>query len=334
MRGVRVPTKEAQSTKNRLIALDALDTGRKVLRDGDFVIFPLKADADAEGFETVSADFKSVQRHRKFRDALRELLTPGELSLVKRAFDTIGDIAIIEVPPELEAHEKAIAKALTEAHKNIRSVYRKSGDIKGEERTREFKFLHGEERTETIYREHGMKLKLDISKVYFSPRLSAERERILAQTEDREVVVDLFAGIGPFSILLAKYRDLKVYAIDINLPAFEYLKENIRINKVGDRVIPLLGDCREVAPKDTATRVIMNLPKSSDRFLDLAFDIIKEGVIHYYTISPEEDLYDSKVDFIKKAAEKRGKTVEILNRKIVRPYAPYNHHVAIDVLVK
>jgi len=332
MRGVRVPAKEAQSAKNRLIGLGALDTGKKALRDGGFVIFPVKK--DVEGFDTVDAAFKDVRKHRKFKDALREFLTPEELSLTKRAFDTIGDIAIIEVPPELEAHEKAIAKALMEAHKNVRSVYKKSGEIKGEERTRELNFLHGEERTETIYREHGLKLKLDIEKVYFSPRLSAERERVLAQTEDGEVVVDLFAGIGPFSILLAKYRNLKAYAIDINLPAFEYLKENIRINKVGDRVVPLLGDCREVAPKGAATRVIMNLPKSSDRFLDLAFDIIKEGVIHYYAISPEEDLYDSKVDFIKKAAEKKGRTVEILNRKIVRPYAPYNYHVGIDVRVK
>ncbi len=332
MRGVRIPAKEAQRVKKELIEAGALDTGKKATRDGEFVIFPVKGDAD--GFETVKADFKEVRRHRKFKDALRKILTPEELSLTRRAFDTIGDIAVVEVPPELESHETSIAKALMDAHKNIRSVYKKSGEVKGEDRTREFKFLHGEERTETTYREHGLKLKLDITKAYFSPRLSAERERILTQTKDGEVVVDLFAGIGPFSILLAKNRDLRAYAIDINPHAFEYLKENIRINKVADRVIPLLGDCCEVAPKGIATRVIMNLPKSSDKFLDLAFDVIKEGAVHYYTISPEEDLYDSKIDFIKKTAEKKGKTVEILNRKIVRPYAPYNYHIVIDVSVK
>ncbi|MEE8403266.1 MAG: class I SAM-dependent methyltransferase family protein [Candidatus Hydrothermarchaeaceae archaeon] len=329
MRGVKVLAKEAQSVKKELIERGVLDTGKKALRDGDSVIFPVRA--DVEGFETVEAEFKDVRKHGKFRDALRGFLTPEELSLAKRAFDTIGDIAIIEVPPELEVHEGAIARALCETHKNVRSVYKKSSEIRGEGRTRVLKFLHGEEGTETIHREHGMALRLDVARVYFSPRLSAERERILALTKDGEVVVDLFAGIGPFSILLARHRDIKAYAIDSNLSAFEYLKENIRINKVAHRVAPLLGDCREVAPRGAATRVIMNLPKSSDRFLDLAFDVIKEGVIHYYAVSPEEDLYGSKVDFIKEAAEKKDRKIEILNRKIVRPYAPYNYHIVIDV---
>ena len=332
MLGVRVPAKDAQRVKRELKEAGALDTSKKAARDGDFVIFPVKG--EVEGHDTVETEFKGFRGHRKLKDVLSEHLTPEEISLAKRAFDTIGDIAIIEVPPELEAQEKFIAKALTEAHKNIRSVYKKSGDIRGEQRTRELKFLYGEERTETLHKEHRMKLKLDISKTYFSPRLSAERERILSQTKDGEVVVDLFAGIGPFSILLAKNRDLKAYAIDTNPHAFEYLKENIRINKVGDRVVPLLGDCRQVAPKGAATRVIMNLPKSSDEFLGLAFDTVKEGIVHYYAISPEEDLYESKIDFIKKVAEKKRKKIEILNRKIVRPYSPYNYHIAIDIGVK
>jgi tRNA (guanine37-N1)-methyltransferase len=332
MLGVRVPAKEAQKVKRELKEAGALDTSKKAARDGDFVIFPVKGDVEAH--DTVEVEFEGFKGHRKFKDVLSEHLTPDEISLAKRAFDVIGDIAIIEVPTELEAQEKFIAKALMEAHKNIRSVYKKSSDIKGEERTRELKFLRGEERTETTHKEHGMKLKLDITKAYFSPRLSAERERILSLTKDGEVVLDLFAGIGPFSILLAKNRDIKAYAIDVNHHAFEYLKENIRINKVADKVIPLLGDCREAAPKGAATRVIMNLPKSSREFLDLAFDVIKEGVIHYYAISPEEDLYDSKIGFIKKMAEEKGRTAEILNRKIVRPYSPRNYHVVIDVEVK
>jgi tRNA (guanine37-N1)-methyltransferase len=332
MLGVRVPAKDAQKVKKELRDICALDTGKKAARDGDFVIFPVNG--EVEGHDLVEAEFEGFRGHRKFKDVLSERLTPEELSLTKRAFDTIGDIAIIEVPRELETQEKFIAEALMEAHKNIRSVYKKSSDIKGEGRTRELKFLRGEERTETLHKEHGMKLKLDITKAYFSPRLSAERERILSQTKDGEVVVDLFAGIGPFSILLAKNRDIKAYAIDVNPHAFEYLKENIRINKVADKVTPLLGDCREAAPKGAAMRVIMNLPKSSDEFLDLTFDVIKKGVVHYYAISPEEDLYESKIDFIKKTAKEKGRKIEIINRKIVRPYSPYNYHIVIDIGVK
>jgi tRNA (guanine37-N1)-methyltransferase len=332
MFGVKVPAKDAQRVKKELKEKEALHTGKKAKRDGDFVIFPVKR--DVPGFDTIETEFNDFEGHKKFKDVLSGHLSEEEQSLAKRAFDTIGDIAVIEVPKELQAKEKSIAGALMEAHKNIRSVYKKSSGIKGEERVRELKFLAGVERTETLHKEHGMKLKLDISKTYFSPRLSAERERILKQTEDGEVVVDLFAGIGPFSILLAKNRNLKAHAIDANEQAFEYLKENIRINKVGDKVVPLLGDCRKVAPKGAATRVIMNLPKSSSEFLDLAFDVIKEGVIHYYAISPEEDLYDSKIAFIKKVAENRRKKIEIQNKKIVRPYSPYTYHVAIDIGVK
>lgn len=332
MLGVRVPARDAQKVLRKLKEAGIFDTSKRAKRDGDFVIFPITA--EVPGFETVEADFEELKKHRKFRDVLREQLTKEELTLAKRAFDTIGDIAIIEVPGELEKHEQVIAKALLEAHKNIRSVYKKSGDISGEERTRALKFLYGGEGTETVYKEHGMKLKLDIGRVYFSPRLSAERERILSQTKDGEVVVDLFAGIGPFSILLAKNRDVKVHAIDANEHAFEYLKENVRINKVADRVVPVFGDCQEVAPKGVASRVIMNLPKSSNEFLDLAFDVIKEGVIHYYAISREEDLYDQKIDFIEKIAKEKGRAIEIPNKKIVRPYAPYTYHVAIDIEVK
>ncbi len=201
------------------------------------------------------------------------------------------------------------------------------------ERVRELKFLAGENRTETFYKEHGCRFRLDVAKVYFSPRLSHERERILAQTKDGEIVVDLFAGVGPFSILLAKHRDVKVYAIDINPAAIDYLKWNIALNKLEGRVVPLLGDAREVAPRNVATRVIMNLPKSSAQFLDLAFETIKQGTIHFYTISPEQDLYNSKIEFIKKVAEEKNKQVEIINKRIVRPYSPYHYHVVIDVKV-
>lgn len=332
MLGVRVPAKEAESVKKELMSRGILDTEKKARRDGGHVIFPVLSEGD--GFETVEAEFRDVKKLKSFRDALSGILTPEELLHARRAFDVIGDIAIIEMPEELEDKEEPIAKVLLSAHKNIRSVYKKTGRIMGDERTREFKFLCGEDKTETIYREHGMTLKLDIRKVYFSPRLSKERERILELTGDGEVVVDLFSGIGPFSILLAKYRRVKAYAIDSNPHAFWYLKENIRINKVADQVVPLLGDCKKVAPRKIASRVIMNLPKSSSEFLDLAFEVIEEGVIHYYAVSPEEDLYGPNIVLIERAAERHGKDVEILGKKKVRPYSPYNYHVAIDVGVK
>jgi tRNA (guanine37-N1)-methyltransferase len=285
------------------------------------------------GYEVVEEEFDELRRY-KFEDYLRAFLSEKQLDTVRHSFDTIGSIAIIEVPEELIPYEKKIAESLAKAHKNIKGVFKKTGAVKGMERTRELVHLWGSSSTVTLHREHGCRYRLDIARVYFSPRLSYERQRILEQVKDGEVIVDLFAGVGPFSILLAKYRNVKIYAIDANPAAYEYLKENILLNRVGDKVIPLLGDCHEVAPRSTADRVIMNLPKSSDEYLDLALDVVKKGVVHFYSVSPEDDLYDSKIKLIAALAEEKNRKVRVINKRVVRPYSPYNYHVVIDIEVE
>ncbi len=337
MLGLKVIARDAEKAKRKLLELNALDETKKVRREGSYVIFPIVGEREIKspvpGCEVVALDFEPLAKRKKLDDYLRNFLTAEEVGNIRHSFDTIGDIAIIEVPDELEKHEVEIAEALLGAQKNVKSVFKKGGEVKDETRTRELKFLAGEERTETIYREHGCRYKLDVARVYFSPRLSHERYRVLEQTKDGETIVDMFAGIGPFSILLAKYRDVKVHAIDINPVAVEYLKENIRLNKVADKVKPVLGDCRVVAPRGIADRAIMNLPKSSSDFLDLALDIVKGGVIHFYAISPEDDLYDSMIALIQEVARAKNREFAVLAKRIVRPYAPRRYHVAIDILI-
>jgi tRNA (guanine37-N1)-methyltransferase len=328
-KGVKILAKDTEKTRRKLLQLGLLDTSKKIKKIGDYTIIPVIE--PPAGFTVVETSFERVEKIKGFKERLKEFLPEGK-SIT--SFDIIGDLAILEIPDELEEYEEKIAESLLLAHKNIKAVYKKASKIEGTKRIRALKLLCGEPRTETIYKEHGILLKLDISKVYFSPRLSFERERILKQVRDGEVIVDLFAGIGPFSILLAKYRDVKVYAIDINPTAYQYLTKNIRINKVGHRVIPLLGDCREVAPRNSADRVIMNLPKSSHEFLDLAFNVIRRGTIHFYSISPEQDLYSSKIELIKEIGRNMGREIEIRETRIVRPYSPYHYHIAIDIEVK
>ncbi|MEE8167923.1 MAG: class I SAM-dependent methyltransferase family protein [Candidatus Hydrothermarchaeales archaeon] len=329
--GVRIRSADAEKVKRELLKRKVLDKTKKPRREKGYVIFPVTE--RIKDFETVVTTFET-QKLKKFEDHLTEFLSPEEADQVRTSFDIVGDIAIIEIPDELQAKEVGIAESLIAAHKNIKTVFKKTGEVKGRERLRGLKFLAGEEKTEAIHREHGCRFKVDVTRVYFSPRLSYERQRILEQTKDGEVIIDLFAGVGPFSIILAKHRDVKVYAIDINPKCYEYLQENIKLNKVGDKVTPLLGDCREVAPKNVATRVIMNLPKSSEEFLDLAFDVLKEGIIHFYSISPERDLFDSKIKMIGSVARDEGRKVEIVGKRVVRPYAPRRHHVAIDVRIR
>ena len=332
MLGVKVEKKDAEKVRRDLKKLGVLDTTKKVIREDKYVIFPVKR--RLKNYTLVEREFEDLKSRKSFEDLLSELLDDDKLSLVRHSFDIVGDIAIIEVPPELESVEEKIAKALLLAHRNIKAVYKKSSEVMGEERVRKLKFISGVRKTETVHKEHGVRLKLDITKVYFSPRLSYERERILKQTMDGEVIVDMFAGVGPFSILLAKYRKVKVYAIDKNPHAYSYLVENIKLNKVEDRVIPLLGDCREVSPRGIASRVIMNLPKTSHLFLDTAFEIIKEGIIHFYSISPEEDLFEGKIDLLHRIADKNKRKIKIEEKRIVRAYSPRKYHIVIDVRVK
>lgn len=336
MLGVKAAVKDAEKVRRKLLRLGALDSKLKIRREKNFVVLPVKIEKikELKKFETTEVDFEAQEIRKKFSEYLLQFLPEEETRHVRTSFDIIGNIAVIEISEKLERYEQKIAESLMLAHKNIKTVFKKGSEVRGTERVRELKFLWGEEKTETLYKEHGCRFRLDVAKVYFSPRLSYERQRILKQVKDGEVIVDLFAGVGPFSILLARYRNVKVYAIDINPAAVEYLKENVKLNKVEDRVIPLLGDAHEVAPRKVASRVIMNLPKSSDKYLDLAFDVLKEGVIHFYTISPEDDLYDSKVEFIRKIAKEKNRRIKILNKRIVRPYSPRNYHVGIDVVVK
>jgi tRNA (guanine37-N1)-methyltransferase len=253
----------------------------------------------------------------------------------KISFDIIGDIAVIDLPEEDVDIKTEVGEAVLRTHKAVKAAVLKSGVVEGKWRLRRFEHLAGERRTETLYREHGMTLKLDINKVYFSPRLSFERKRVLELTRDGETVVDLFCGIGPFAVLLAKYRDVRVYALDINPDAVEYLKENILINRVARKVVPVLGDAREAAPGGVADRVIMNLPKSAGEFLDTAMDTLKEkgGTIHFYTIAPEGDLWSRGEGLLKEAAGKKGRDVRITGKRVVRPYSPRNYHVVLDARI-
>jgi|Deesub1362B_J571_1020462.scaffolds.fasta_scaffold00426_9 tRNA (guanine37-N1)-methyltransferase len=336
MLGVRVPAREAEKARRALLAAGALAKEYRIKRQGSYVILPVKEEARdlLQGYEVVETEFESLEKRKSFEDRLRELLSPQEFVLVRRSFDIIGDLAILEVPDELFHRKHEIARALMEAHKNIKAVFCKRSEVKGEARVRELEHLAGERRSETVHREHGLRLKLDIAKVYFSPRLAYERQRVLKQVQDGEVIVDLFAGVGPFALLFARHRRVRVYAIDINPEAVRYLRENIALNKLKGEVIPLLGDAREVAPRGVASRVIMNLPKSSDAFLDLAFEVLKPegGVVHFYTIAPEENLW-GKAELARSVAKRMGKRLEVLEKRVVRTYSPRNYHVVFDLRV-
>jgi tRNA (guanine37-N1)-methyltransferase len=282
-----------------------------------------------------------TERPLKLINVLEDKLPSHLLASLPRAIDFVGDIAVVEVPPELRNHEKMVGEAILETHKNLCTVLTKSSAIGGLYRLREFKVIAGENKKKTVHREHGCTYHVDISKAYFSPRLSYEHNRVASQVKENETVVDMFSGVGPFSILIAKrHRNVRVYAIDVNPDAVHYLKTNITANSVEKKIVPILGDARQVVEemlKGVADRVIMNLPENALEYVDVACEAVKAegGIMHYYAFTSAPEPLEIVKNQLIEAVKQTGRGVEkVLLAKTVRLTAPYTWQVVIDAEIQ
>lgn len=268
-------------------------------------------------------------------ELLKDELPREKLNLVPRSWDLIGEIAIVKLDPEVRPYATLIGKAIVQIHKNVRSVYEKVGQVSGRCRLAKYKWIYGEKNTVTVHKEHGCRFKLDINKVYFSPRLSNERKRIADQVKDSERILVMFSGVGPYPIVIAKRKKVKIHAIELNPVAYQYAIWNVKHNKLSDKIVCIQGDVREEVPKlDKFDRILMPLPRGAKGFLDLAFEKIKSnGVIHYYSFTQEPELFKKPVEDLKAAAKKNNKSIEILKKVKCGQYAPGKYRVCLDVLV-
>ncbi|XHH07731.1 MAG: class I SAM-dependent methyltransferase family protein [Candidatus Bathyarchaeia archaeon] len=291
--------------------------------------------------ELATEDFTQKRPAEETLTQNLEKLLPIELHpKIPHSLDMVGDIAIIEIPTELKAYETVIGQAILKAHKNIVSVHAKAGAISGVYRVRELTHIAGEDRTRTVYHEYGCQYHVDVAKAYFSPRLSQEHHRVAALVKAGEVVADLFAGVGPFAIPIAKMcPEAKVYAVDINPDAVELLKINVRVNRVENRVYPLLGDARELAKEKlcgVADRVIMNLPETAIDFVDAACQTLKPsgGVVHFYGFIRKPDTIDDLKKRFSSLVEQQGRKVLAFQcARGVRETAPYEQQVVLDAQI-
>lgn len=275
---------------------------------------------------------------KNLREALKDQLSDEELKQL-RAFDIVGNIAVIKIPEVLLPKKTIIGQALMDVHKQIQTVLRQVGPVSGEFRTRKLEIIAGEPSTETIHREGGATFKVDLAQVYFSPRLAHERLRVASLVKPDEIVANLFAGVGCYSIIVAKHsRAVKIYSIDKNPVAFEYMRENIRINKVGDRVVPILEDAREVVEHQLAgraDRVLMPLPELGRKFFEVALQALKPagGIIHFYDFGQLPNPFTPSLEFAHKSAAAKGRNSELLNSQKIRSYAPRCYHIVLDLSI-
>ena len=204
---------------------------------------------------------------------------------VSSGVDVVGDIAIVRLGDFLPAERKKVAGALLEELSNVKVVLEQEGGIEGEYRLRTLRHLGGERRTVTVHRENGCSFKVDVAKCYFSPRLSTERLRIAGAVKPNERVLNMFAGVGPFSIPIARMKGAKVLSCELNEYAAKFHRENNNLNSVEGLVEVVNADAADL-PRITRRkfdRVLMPLPSEAHRYISTALGMAKKGgTVHYY----------------------------------------------------
>lgn len=278
---------------------------------------------------------------RRLKQRLSSNFSPDELGRVYSSFDVIGDIAIIRAADDAFGRAELLAKQIMGIHKNVKTVLAQMSPILGDFRVRELKLVAGEDKTTTKYKESGCVFAVDVAQCYFSPRLSYERRRLAHLVKPDEIVVNMFAGVGCFSMIIAKAVRCKVYSIDVNPVAVKYMEENVKVNRVSDKVTPLQGDSKDVVYarlRHVADRVLMPLPEKALEYLPSAVSALKQsgGWLHMYDFQhayAQEDPIDKTRQ---KAAEKlSGLEVDysFIFSRVVRSIGPNWYQTVLDIRV-
>jgi len=292
-------------------------------------------------------------------ERLKQLLNPKILEFIPKTFDLIGSVAILEIDrwgelseiiqntSELTQILSIVGEAIINLHKNISTVLNKMGNIKGEFRLREYQVIAGEPCTYTIHKENNCVFHVDPIRMFFSPRLSFERNRVANLFYNKHaIILDIFAGIGPFSIQIARNHEVQVYSIEKNPDAYKFLEKNITSNKnlLKGTIHPYLGDFREFLKSTLGKNcinktdyIIMNLPELSHEFLPYILPFVrrrKTTLIYYTFIHSRNPLEDALVQFEEAMRENRMDIVNILQKRVVFSYSPTQNNVGIDADIR
>jgi tRNA wybutosine-synthesizing protein 2 len=330
---VVVPKEEAEKVRKIAEKTGAKDKNRLIVQRGNFVEIPV-----VEGSEHLFKSYQLIEqktpvfvRKKNLYTILKDRLPRHLHQYIPRSYKIVGDIALVKIHDKLEVYSNLIGEAIMEIHPRLKSVWRDLGR-EGMLRTPKVQLIAGNG-SETVHKENGCLFRIDVTKVMFSTGNQGEKMRIVKLVREGEIIVDMFAGIGYFSIPLAVHtKAKKIYAIEINPISFQFLLENIKLNRVNN-IVPILGDSMLVTPEGVADRVIMG-HLFCHQFLKVAIKALKDegGIIHYHESTPEAVL-DRPVERVKEACKKVGKSCEILRVKKVKNYSPGVYHMVVDFRV-
>lgn len=320
---VRVPRERGEAARQALAEAGALEETLRIDATDEWVYIPIDPEAELPtGDPVITRELEPRTKQTLPADRFGEPFT----------YERLGTIGLLdEDNPERAAR---MASALMESSLPIESVLNRSSKVAGTYRVREWELLAGDT-TETVHREFGYEFRLDVTAVYFSPRLATERHRVITQVDDDDHVFDMFAGVGPFVIPMTD-RGTAGVGVDVNPAAIDYLEENAARNDVADRLVAINDDVRAIAPEYAgwANRIVMNLPHTADAFLDVAATIADDrATLHYYDIQSDEAPFAPGETAIRDAFEP-AYAVSIRDRRVVRSYAPHEVNVCLDVAVR
>ncbi len=282
----------------------------------------------------------------KFKEMLKnelkknEIFTENLLNLLPRGYQELNHIAILNLKPELREYADQIAISMHEILPSLKAIWHRTGKIEGKYRQPQgLAHLWGDSSSEIILTENHVKYKFDFTKIMFAKGNVTERRILPTRIKEGEVIIDMFAGIGYFSLGMARTKKpIKIYSIEWNPEAYSYLCENIKLNKVDSIIKPLFGDCKEKIielkeDKIRADRIIMGLLPAPVDAIPSALSVIKDnGVIVYEGIEGKEstELFDK----FSEIANQEGFLTSIIERRVVKIYKPHLYHVVIEILVK
>jgi tRNA (guanine37-N1)-methyltransferase len=278
---------------------------------------------------------------KRLRASTSRAICPGNSSGVYHSYDIVGDIAILRATNASLNAVRNVAAALMDAHRNLKTVLLQVSPVAGDFRLRSLVHVAGENRTQTVHKEFHCSFAVDVERCYFSPRLSHERVRIARLVKPNETIVNMFAGVGCFSVIIARHeKSAKVFSIDMNPEAVHFMRLNVRLNRVCAQVIPMLGDSKAIVEdrfQGLADRVLMPLPKKANEYLACAVSAIKaDGWIHFYDIvhaeKTENPIDVAERNVVRDFAELNAGFVVPFSR-VVRPTGPNWYQVALDIHV-
>ncbi|MBD3214792.1 MAG: class I SAM-dependent methyltransferase family protein [Candidatus Lokiarchaeota archaeon] len=278
----------------------------------------------------------------KLVEKLRVELTEGELELLPSGFQTLGGIIIIKLDEQLLEKKKLIANAYLDILHYMRSVYLNRGKIEGQFREPErIEYIAGKKDPVVEHKEHGVVYRFNIKKIMFSKGNINERKHLASLVKSGEVIVDMFAGIGYFSLPIAILADPKdIYSIELNPTAYKYLVENIQLNNVQEVVHPIHGNCKEEVLRLSeegikADRIIMGVFPAPKDYIEEALTLVKNSgtIIHYEGIADREKnlvLYNEFAEI----AESQKFITELKDKRFVKSYGPNLYHIVYDIFAK